>query len=130
MTQLFFWIASCALLTLGLGANPLYAGVALLLWMIPVQAIVAVVLQVPSLVVLVGILEILIALASSYLLMSDYSTDQAPQTVLTDISFPTEITSLPPAFGIGSMTDSLEAIVRRRWQDWMTANDTREQQTT
>ncbi len=116
LMQLFIWIAGCALLTLGLGDNPLYAGFALVLWMIPVQSFIAVVVHIPSLVALAGILQILISLAISYLLISDFATESTPRIVLTDVAFPSEMATLPVDIGIGSVAGTLEVAMRRQWQ--------------
>lgn len=86
---LFGWLVVCAVLMLGMGTNPLYSGVALLLWFVPVQALVAVVLGIPALVALTGILELLVALVCSYLLLAEQAPSVQPVETLTDISFPT-----------------------------------------
>ena len=115
LIQMFGWIAGCALLILGLGMNPLYASIALLLWLIPVQAYVAAIVEIPTLVVLVGMLQILIALAGSYLLVAEDEPEPVVRTALTDVAFPADIFASRPIFGLGTVADSLEATVRRRW---------------
>jgi hypothetical protein len=92
VAQLFGWLAICALLLLGLGTNPLFWGVALLLWIIPVQAFAATVLEIPSLVALVGILQILVALACSYLIVAEGLSEPRKLRVLTDVAFPMQTT--------------------------------------
>lgn len=88
VSGLFGWLAICAVLMLGLGTNPLFAGAALLLWFVPVQAVVAVVLGIPALVALTGILELLVALVCSYLLLAEQAPRLEPVATMTDIAFP------------------------------------------
>ncbi len=90
VAQLYGWLALCALLILGLGASPLFSGVAILLWIVIVQAFVASVLEIPSLVALVGILELLVALACSYLLLAEWTPSTRERPILTDVAFPVQ----------------------------------------
>lgn len=88
LTELFTWLGLCVLMILGLSENPLTTAIALLLWFAPVQAVVAGLLGIPPLIALVGILQLALALACSYLVL----VEQAPaeNAVLTDITFPGE----------------------------------------
>ena len=95
LSDLFFWLGLCVLMILGMGENPLFTALALLLWLIPAQAVVAVLLGIPALVALVGMIKLLAALACSYLiLVEEAPVEEAP--VITDITF--------PAAGVGSLT--------------------------
>ena len=93
VSSLFGWLAVCALLTLGLGENPLFVGAGLLLWFVPVQAMAAVVLGIPALVAMVGILELLVALVCSYLLLVEQGPQAQAAETLTDIAFPDSLAS-------------------------------------
>jgi hypothetical protein len=82
------WLALTAALFLALGENPLYVGVGLLLWCVVVQAVVGPLLGIPSLAAIIGIVELLLALACSYLVLVDEApATRAPQ-VITDVAFP------------------------------------------
>ncbi|MFN2204080.1 MAG: hypothetical protein ACK2UO_23000 [Caldilineaceae bacterium] len=118
VAQLYGWLALCAVLILGLGASPLFAGVAVLLWITVIQAFVASVLEIPSLVALVGILELLVALACSYLLIAEGVQVEAEPTVLTDIAFPTQTAYADSGIGVATVTGSIGAAVGRRWPRW------------
>ena len=115
VAQLYGWLALCALLILGLGASPLFSGVAILLWIVIVQAFVASVLEIPSLVALVGILELLVALACSYLLLAEWTPSTRERPILTDVAFPVQPVHAEIGFGIGSVTGSISSSVGRRW---------------
>lgn len=92
LAQLFLWIALCALIMLGLGDAPLSTGVALLLWFIPVQGFIQVLLPEFRLFVLIGIIQILSALACSYLMLAARLPDMSTAAIPTDVSFPTTTT--------------------------------------
>lgn len=94
VSQLFVWLSLSAFLILSLTDHPLYTGSALLLWCIPIQLLVAVLLPLPGLLVLIGILELLLALGCSYLILTESFVDTEQQIVVTDITFPTN--RLPP----------------------------------
>lgn len=93
LVQLFAWLVLCLLTILALSENPLFTAVGLLLWLAPVQAVAAVLVAIPSVVVLVGLLQIMVALACSYLVLIEQIPADAGAPVLTDITFPDE---LPP----------------------------------
>ncbi len=86
--RLFVWLALCSAIMLGMGDSPLFNAVALLLWCLAVQGFISVLLAIPALVAIIGILEILVALACSYLILAEQlpAVKQAP--VLTDMTFP------------------------------------------
>jgi hypothetical protein len=118
VAQLYGWLALCAVLILGLSASPLFAGIAVLLWITVVQAFVASVLEIPSLVALVGILELLVALACSYLLIAEGVQAETEPTVLTDIAFPAQTAYADSGIGVATVTGSISAAVGRRWPKW------------
>lgn len=89
LAQLFLWIALCALIMLGLGDAPLSTGVALLLWFIPVQGFIQVLLPEFRLFVLIGIIQILSALACSYLMLAARRPEMSTVVIPTDVNFPT-----------------------------------------
>lgn len=68
---LFLWLLALAVLTLSLSDSVLFAGIGLLLWLVPVQALLSVLFPFPALIGLLGIAQILIALACSYLLVAE-----------------------------------------------------------
>jgi len=86
---LFIWFAAVALITLGVTETALFGGVGLLLWLIPIQALLSVLFPLPSVIVLLGILQILVALACSFLLLAE---DDA----LTLIAVPSTASELAP----------------------------------
>jgi len=84
-TQIFLWLALCALIMLGLGDTPLFTGVALLLWFIPVQAFIQILLPEFRLFVLIGMVQLLTALACSYLMLT------ARLPVFENVAAPTDV---------------------------------------
>ncbi|MBV7330247.1 hypothetical protein KFU94_18755 [Chloroflexi bacterium TSY] len=94
VSRLSIWLSLSAFLILSLTDHPLYTGSALLLWCIPIQILVAVLLPLPGLLVLIGILELLLALGCSYLILTESFVDTEQPIVVTDITFPTD--RLPP----------------------------------
>lgn len=68
---LFIWFAAIALITLGMTETALFGSIGLLMWLIPVQAFLSVLFPVPAVIVLLGILQILVALACSFLLLAE-----------------------------------------------------------
>jgi hypothetical protein len=99
VTQLFVWLALCALVILSLGDRPFFTGVALLLWCIPVQAVVEIVIPGHGLFVLIGILQLFSALACSYMFMVEQMPAVEQRSVPTDITFP-GTTVIAPALPI------------------------------
>jgi len=88
VSSFFVWLAVCAALTLGLGANPFFTAVGLLFWFVPVQATAAALIGIPALVAMIGILQLLAALACSYLMLVEQAPQSLAHETLTDISFP------------------------------------------
>lgn len=107
ITALFVWLGLCVLVMLGLSDNPLFYAVALLLWVIPVQAVVGVLLGVPALIALIGMLGLVIALACSYLILAEQLPVAEQRQVLTDITFPEYTTrpAPPPSVPLPGQTD-------------------------
>lgn len=68
---LFIWFAAVALITLGMTETALFGSIGLLLWLIPVQAFLSVLFPLPAVIVLLGILQIIVALACSFLLLAE-----------------------------------------------------------
>lgn len=87
-TQMLAWLALTAALFLALGENPLYVGVGLLLWCMIVQAVIGPLLGIPALVAIIGIVELLLALACSYLILVDEAPETNAPQVITDVAFP------------------------------------------
>jgi len=88
LAQLFLWLAVCALIMLGLSDAPLSTAVALLLWFIPVQAFIQILLPEFRLFVLIGIVQLLSALACSYLMLAARLPATVVATRSTDMTFP------------------------------------------
>lgn len=98
IVRLFVWLALCALTTLALGDSPFFTGVALLLWCVPIQAVVELLLPGHNLFVIIGMVEITVTLACSYLLLIDLTPKLEPVSVVTDSTFverPTPLPALP-----------------------------------
>lgn len=99
VTQLFIWLALCALVILSLGDAPFFTGIALLLWCIPIQAAMEIILPGHELAVLIGVVEILITLACSYMILVEHTPATQESSIATDITFPTEGTTPLPVPG-------------------------------
>lgn len=97
LAQLFLWLAACALIMLGLSDAPFSTAVALLLWFIPVQAFIQILLPEFRLFVLIGIVELLSALACSYLMLAARLPTTVTATRQTDMTFPLPTASPRPA---------------------------------
>lgn len=91
LADLFVWLTLCMLVMLGLSDNPLFATVALLMWLIPVQVVAAVIVNTPALVALIGMLTLLLALAGSYLMLVEQVSVEQSRPIVTDITFPNEL---------------------------------------
>lgn len=90
LTIFFAWLCICSLLTLGFSDNPLFTGIALLLWCVPVHMLAAILTPVSGIVVLIGIVELMLALACSYLILTESFATDAKPVVATDVTFPVE----------------------------------------
>jgi hypothetical protein len=87
VSLLFLWLSICALLMLSLNNNPLFTGTALLLWCIPAQVVTSLLLPIPSLIVMIGVLQLLLALACSYLMLVEKYGIIDASVVATDVTF-------------------------------------------
>jgi hypothetical protein len=117
--DLFIWLGLCMLVMLGLSNNPLFATVAFLMWLIPVQIITSLIIPAPTLVALIGTLALLLALAGSYLILVEQVTIEEGAPVVTDISFPDEV-GIPAASNLPQEEDEGLAQWLQR-QGWGTA---------
>jgi hypothetical protein len=118
VTVLFSWLGICALVTLSLNDNPFFTGTALLQWFIPAQVVTAVLLPIPSLIVTLGVLQLLLALGCSYLMLVERYGHVAQPVVATDVTFPWQSLPAPshggrllPGAVAGDYTQTQEAIV-------------------
>ena len=94
ITDLFIWLGLCSMMLFCLSDTPLFTSVALLLWCIPIHTFLAILLPIPTLVVMIGLLELLIALATGYLIMNNRTSMIVQSYIDTDVYFPT-IDELP-----------------------------------
>lgn len=78
----------CSLIMLGLGDSPFFTGVALLLWMIPIQLLIEVLVPEPTVIAFMGGLQLLLALTCGYLILADRVPRAATRVVATDVTFP------------------------------------------
>lgn len=86
--RLILWLVVCALLFLGLSDEGIYSGTGMLLWLIPFQSYLAILLPLPGLITLIGGLGLLIALACSYLALLEDDRVQTQDRPITDVTFP------------------------------------------
>jgi hypothetical protein len=88
--RFFVWLAAAALLILALTDNPLFVGIGLLLWFIPIQSLLALLVPLPALIGLLGTLVLTVSLACSYLVVADSEQVAQQEIPATDLSFPTQ----------------------------------------
>ncbi|RIK44861.1 MAG: hypothetical protein DCC55_01270 [Chloroflexi bacterium] len=93
--RLFLWLGLCALTTLALSDSPFFTGVALLLWCAPIQSIVELLVPGHNLFVIIGMVEIVVTLACSYLLLIDLTPEPKPAPVITDSTYIERVPALP-----------------------------------
>lgn len=93
--RLFLWLVACAIFSLALTDSALFTGIGLLFWLIPLQSLMAVSLPLPSLIALIGILDVLIALVCSYLMMAESEVVVEAQRPPTDVTFPGAVQPRP-----------------------------------
>lgn len=67
--DILVWVAICGLIVVTLTADPLFVGAAILLWLLPAYAFSIVLLPTSGMPALLGIAEILVALACGYLIL-------------------------------------------------------------
>ncbi len=95
IVQLCIWLGLCTLILLSLSDTPFFTGVAWLLWCIPVQAIIQILLPAAMLFLPIDILQIVMALACSYLILTAQTPLLEEQPVVTDLTFPTDLVVAP-----------------------------------
>jgi hypothetical protein len=70
-TDFLLWMLICGLAMASFTTSPFFVGIALLLWSMPVFAVAAILLPGSGLSVLVGIVDLLLALACAYLVLTE-----------------------------------------------------------
>ncbi len=70
-TDLLFWVGLCGLLMMGLSASPIFTGTGLLLLTVPTLAIAPILLPGSGVAIILGIGQILLALACAYLTLAE-----------------------------------------------------------
>ncbi|MEZ4864359.1 MAG: hypothetical protein R3C14_23805 [Caldilineaceae bacterium] len=88
IAQLFLWLGLCSMVLLGLSDAPFYTGIALLLWFMPVQAFIQILLPEHRLFILIGMVQILVALSCSYLTLTDRVPVIRRAVAMTDSTYP------------------------------------------
>ncbi len=78
IARLFGWMGLLALVMFSLGDHPLFTSVALLLWSVLGYALAAVYVPVPEVLALIGLVELTIGLACSYLIVAERLRLQPP----------------------------------------------------
>lgn len=94
ITRLFGWLGLIALLMLALGDHALFTAVALLLWCVLGYAVAAFYAPVAEVMVVIGLVELAVALTCSYLILAE-RLPQQQRAMLTDASAAPAAT--PPA---------------------------------
>lgn len=95
IAQLFLWLALCGLVLLGLSDTPFFTGIALLLWFMPIQALIEILLPQYRLFIFIGMLELLVLLACSYLMLAQRLPLLRPRPAVTDSTAREGISALP-----------------------------------
>jgi len=103
ITDIFVWLALCSILLFCLSDTPLLTSVALLLWCIPTHTFLTILLPIPSIVAMIGLLELLIALATGYLILNNRASMIVQSYVDTDLYFPTESGQALPLFDAAAL---------------------------
>lgn len=105
--EMFVWLILAGVMLLGLSDHPLYNAAGLLLWLIPIQVIVAVLTPIPVIVAFVGLLILLLGLAVSYLVFVEHMPTETGKLILTDLAFPQQqrldtpvVPPSPPTAGV------------------------------
>jgi hypothetical protein len=109
-TDLLLWTAMCALAIWSFSGSPLMGAAAVLLWSMPMYALASVLLPGSGLPVVVGIADILLALACSYLVLLEPASARGVTRRLAPSSVATAMTpqqrspreALPPVPATGS----------------------------
>lgn len=115
--ELFVWLVLCGIMLLGLSDHPLYNGMGLLLWLIPVQAVISVVTPIPVIVAFVGLLILLVGMAVSYLVFVEHMPTEDHGPVLTDLAFPQQL-KVERSPEMENATPESTAPANARWPEW------------
>ncbi|MFN8444624.1 MAG: hypothetical protein U0175_27815 [Caldilineaceae bacterium] len=78
LRQLLMWLALIALVQMSVGSDPMSVGVGLLIWCIPLQALAVRFAPIPALLAMIGVMELVIALACAYLVLTDRNPALSP----------------------------------------------------
>lgn len=84
----FTFLAVSAFIILSLSDSPVFTIAGLLLWTIMVQIVIEVLLPYPTVIALIGAVQLLLALTGSYLILADRIPQRYAQRVMTDVAFP------------------------------------------
>lgn len=95
MTRWIFWLALCAIFGVATGEGALQSGLALLLWLIGAEIVLLAVTPAAVVVVALGMLFLLVALACAYLLLAENLALAENTRPITDAVFPTGSPSRP-----------------------------------
>lgn len=71
IARVFGWIGVVAILMLSLGDQPIFTSIALLIWCVLAQAVAAVYVPAPEITVAMGVVELTLGLAASYLVVAE-----------------------------------------------------------
>ncbi|MCB0117319.1 MAG: hypothetical protein R2873_08575 [Caldilineaceae bacterium] len=89
-TRLLLWLVACAFLVMALTDSALFTAIGLFFWFIPLQSLMAVILPLPALIALIGILQLMVALACAYLTLAEDAQIADLQQPATDVTFPSQ----------------------------------------
>ena len=104
LSLLLGWLAIMALLIFSLGDGPLYTAVGLLLWCSLGQAVASLVTPIAEIIALIGLVQLAVGLTCSYLIVAERLPRLARRQVISDVSFPPELTATtasPSVVGTG-----------------------------
>jgi hypothetical protein len=96
MTRTVLWLALCALFGISTGEGALQSGLALLLWLIGAEIALLAVTPAAVVVVVMGAVFLLVALACAYLLLAENLTLAENTLPITDAVFPADTPPQPP----------------------------------
>lgn len=93
ISVLLGWLAVMAMLIFGLGDGPMFTAIALLMWCSLGHAVASVITPIAEIVALIGLVQLALGLTCSYLLVAERLPRLARRTVISDVSFPAEMTA-------------------------------------
>jgi len=96
MTRTVLWLALCAIFGISTGEGALQNGLALLLWLIGAEIALLAVTPAAVVVVVLGAVFLLVALACAYLLLAENLALAENSPPITDVVFPTDTPPQPP----------------------------------